>query len=739
MSKALIKQKYEFNEDDDPISSGTFGQVYIIRDKKVKTEYILKKIRKIVPNNLNVIGTDFESFENEINFLINVKGTNIINIIDYYSNDNNKFYYIILEKMDGDLETMLKANYKNGMSSKMIRKIFKQLNSGLKIMNKEKKSHRDLKPSNILYSYTNDDKTDFIIKLGDFGLSTDLYKTEVRSNAGTNIFKAPEVEDEIYSNKCDLYSIGVILYMLKTGEIIFEGKKLVDILINKINGKLKKKTNDDKLDDLISKLVVNNPEKRLNWNDYFNHPFFKVKDDDNNDNFNQNKSNEKLSEIKESKKDEIIQKLIVDKKEMEQKINNLIKNKEEIEKKYNEMKNKNNDLIKNEEELMKKINELIKNKQEVVQKNNNIEDSLDSLIIKNKNDIKLIKNWINPNKEFTFKLLYRATRDGDSYNDFHSKCKDAPNISFIKTNEDIIIGGYTTIPWICENNSYISDKDAFIFSMHSKEKYSLKNDYKGKCAIYHDDSSYCCCYGYCGEDLAIKANFLNKNNSYVCGNKDYWSFDTNNLEMIGKDIKGQVNIIISELEVFKICYQKIMDSIIINDENVFNMLKNWINPNVSMNFELLYRGTRDGDSVNNFYLKCEYKSPTISIIKTEKGKIIGGYTTIPWINENISYISDENTFIFSVDSKEKYNVKKKLNGKNAVYHSSSWCCCFGYCGNDLAVGDKFLQGNNSYCCGNGDNYYSFETTNNKMFGTSNIGKIEFKISELEIFKINYTK
>ena len=300
MSKALIKQKYEFNEDDDPISSGTFGQVYIIRDKKVKTEYILKKIRKIVPDNLNVIGTDFESFENEINFLINVKGTNIINIIDYYSNNNDKFYYIILEKMDGDLETMLKTNYKNGMSSKMIRKIFKQLNSGLKIMNKEKKSHRDLKPSNILYSYTNDDKTDFIIKLGDFGLSTDLYKTEVRSNAGTNIFKAPEVEDEIYSNKCDLYSIGVILYMLKTGEIIFEGKKLVDILINKINGNLKKKTNDDKLNDLISKLVVNNPEKRLNWNDYFNHPFFKVKDDDNNDNFNQNKSNEKLLEIQES-------------------------------------------------------------------------------------------------------------------------------------------------------------------------------------------------------------------------------------------------------------------------------------------------------------------------------------------------------------------------------------------------------------------------------------------------------
>ena len=182
--------------------------------------------------------------------------------------------------------------------------------------------------------------------------------------------------------------------------------------------------------------------------------------------------------------------------------------------------------------------------------------------------------------------------------------------------------------------------------------------------------------------------------------------------------------------------QRKMDSMIIKDENIVKMLKNWINPNDSINFELLYRGTKDGDSLNNFYLKCENKSPTISIIKTEKGKIIGGYTTIPWIKENVSYITDENAFIFSVDSKEKYNVKKNLNGKDAVYHNRSWCCCFGYCGDDLAVGDKFLQGNNSYCCGNGD-YYSFETTNDKMLGTSDKGIIKFKITELEIYHINF--
>ena len=93
---------------------------------------MLKKIRKNVPDNPKIIGTDFERFENEIDFLINVKGSNIIKIIDYYLNDKDKYYYIILEKMDGDIEEMLQKYYKNGMPSKIIRKIFKQLIQDLK-------------------------------------------------------------------------------------------------------------------------------------------------------------------------------------------------------------------------------------------------------------------------------------------------------------------------------------------------------------------------------------------------------------------------------------------------------------------------------------------------------------------------------------------------------------------------------------------------------------------------------
>ena len=295
MLNDLIKQKYEYIEEE-PIKSGTFGQIYRIKDKKVKTEYILKKLRKEDPNNPDIIGTSKKDFENEINFLINVKGTNMVNIIDYYCDDKDKYYYIVLEKMDGDLDKLLKTKYKNGMSSKLIRKIFLQLNSSLKIMINKGKSHRDLKLSNILFSYINDKKTDIIIKLGDFGLATDLIKTQVGTLVGTKYFMAPEVEEGIYSNKCDLYSLGIILYMLKTGEYIFDRKKEYEILTNKEKTKIKKDTDDKLLNNLVRKLVVNDPKKRMNWNDYFDDPFFNVNDENENKNNNINIDNNYQSE-----------------------------------------------------------------------------------------------------------------------------------------------------------------------------------------------------------------------------------------------------------------------------------------------------------------------------------------------------------------------------------------------------------------------------------------------------------
>ena len=72
--------------------------------------------------------------------------------------------------------------------------------------------------------------------------------------------------------------------MLKTGEYIFEGENLRDILNNKNLNKIKKDTNDPILNNLIKKLVVNDPHKRMEWDDYFKDPFFNVNDEDINEN-----------------------------------------------------------------------------------------------------------------------------------------------------------------------------------------------------------------------------------------------------------------------------------------------------------------------------------------------------------------------------------------------------------------------------------------------------------------------
>ena len=69
--------------------------------------------------------------------------------------------------------------------------------------------------------------------------------------------------------------------MLKTGEYIFDGEELIDILTNKKLNKIKKEITDDpKLNNLIKKLVVIEPHKRMEWNDYFNDPFFNINDND---------------------------------------------------------------------------------------------------------------------------------------------------------------------------------------------------------------------------------------------------------------------------------------------------------------------------------------------------------------------------------------------------------------------------------------------------------------------------
>jgi serine/threonine protein kinase len=90
---------------------------------------------------------------------------------------------------------------------------------------------------------------------------------------------APEILEgkNKYGYACDLWSIGIIIYQLFFKEYPYKGGTQVAIYkqIEELGKKVLKTTKNEKLDNLINSLLIRDPEKRINYEEYFKHPFFK--------------------------------------------------------------------------------------------------------------------------------------------------------------------------------------------------------------------------------------------------------------------------------------------------------------------------------------------------------------------------------------------------------------------------------------------------------------------------------
>ena len=156
-----------------------------------------------------------------------------------------------------------------------------QLNNTFKKMKENNIIHRDLKLENILIKYSDKGHKKYTIKLSGYGCSKRLKSLSMSCNeyCGTFLYMAPEIlKGEEYDFKCDLWSIGIIIYRLIFGKSPYPGENdraLINV-INKYGNKIIKIENKE-LEDLIKKLLEKEPSKRLDWDKYFNHPFFKYK------------------------------------------------------------------------------------------------------------------------------------------------------------------------------------------------------------------------------------------------------------------------------------------------------------------------------------------------------------------------------------------------------------------------------------------------------------------------------
>ena len=178
-----------------------------------------------------------------------------------------------------------------------------------------------------------------------------------------------------------------------------------------------------------------------------------------------------------------------------------------------------------------------------------------------------------------------------------------------------------------------------------------------------------------------------------------------------------------------------LDSKIINSRNDIDFIFNYIhNRNHLDNFwktMLLYRATKNGDKTEICHRLCDSKENIIILIESSEGYKFGGYCKIGFktINDKKyqKYIIDNNSFIFSVDSKKIYPSKKD---KEIIYHgANNLGLCFYEC---LYFSDNFLNKNDSFVCKKNSKYMLQTIPSGKEI---NGGNEYFKCKELEVFQL----
>ena len=268
----------EFNETnikrDKKLGSGAFGDVYSGYLSSSGKKIAIKRVSKQKMREINYEYMQ-KAFFTELDCMKKCNCEN--SVLFYKSLETQNNYNIIMELCDGDLAQELDKRPK-GFSTDEVRFIMSQINNAFKKMVENKIIHRDLKLKNILIKYTNEEKTEFIPKLSDYGLSKEMSDKSIiaKTNLGTPATKAPEIMiGSEYDNKVDLWSVGVLMYQLHFNELPYKGMREQDIIRNIKKKVPYKQAEDYFLRDLISKLLVEDPINRISWEQYFEHPFFK--------------------------------------------------------------------------------------------------------------------------------------------------------------------------------------------------------------------------------------------------------------------------------------------------------------------------------------------------------------------------------------------------------------------------------------------------------------------------------
>ena len=299
------------------IGKGTYGNVYKVRHKVTG---IIRTMKMIPKDNLT-FGFTEEEINREITILKKLDHPKIIKLYEFYNDDDN--YYLINEYCsEGDLRE--KLNQINSFPECIAKVLMFQIFSAVAYLHSRGVIHGDLKLENILidsslpenantsfissikedakdidqffqrsYSTTGSSSSrekkkykyskmkNFDLKIIDFGCSKifNKYKKNFDDTIGTLLYCSPEVLKNNYNEKCDIWSCGIVMYALLTGEFPFIGSTEREITKKILSNKLyfdspMFKNVSSNAKDLIRKCLTYDKNKRISITKALNHPFF---------------------------------------------------------------------------------------------------------------------------------------------------------------------------------------------------------------------------------------------------------------------------------------------------------------------------------------------------------------------------------------------------------------------------------------------------------------------------------
>ena len=276
-NNVIISKNFNSNVFDNyvvlkEIGTGTYSKVQLVQHKINLYIRAMKVIKKKKKKGTNV--TNENEVYKEVDLLIKMDHPNIVKIFEFYNGE--KEYYLIMEYCEGGelFDKIVKSN----LTEIQCAYIMYQILSAVNYCHKMKIIHRDLKPENILIQ--KDEDGFYRVKICDFGTSKAFKIGDTQKQlVGSAYYIAPEVIQKKYNSKCDLWSCGVIMFVLLTKKPPFGGRTDQIIMQNIQIGKYKTELLDNfspYAKELVSLLLEKNIKKRINAETALNHPWFDV-------------------------------------------------------------------------------------------------------------------------------------------------------------------------------------------------------------------------------------------------------------------------------------------------------------------------------------------------------------------------------------------------------------------------------------------------------------------------------